>query len=332
MAKISVLNAAVDLVTRAAPRKPDAANLKSVAVALERHGAALGLDQPHRLIQFLAQLAHESAWFRYDREIWGPTPAQARYDTRIDLGNTAAVDGDGKLYMGRTGIQITGKANYRAFTAWCRRLDPKAPDFVAKPDLVNTDPWEGLGPLWYWDAGNPTGKTLNRYADQGDVENITRKINGGLNGYADRLACLERLSLVRLGYKPTDIRGFQKANGLVVDGLSGPKTRAALHQALVKLTAAPARALGVMAAPVAVETPVVIAPAAIDKPVTQTGGFWERIGTISAALGGLPAVLLGDWRVAVVALVAIAVFGVIGLIFHARIISAVRAIKAEVAA
>lgn len=320
------MNSVLDLVKLAAPRTPDAANLKSVAVALGRHGAALGLDQPHRLVQFLTQLAHESAWFRYDREIWGPTPAQKRYDTRTDLGNTAAVDGDGKLYMGRTGIQITGKANYREFTAWCRKLDPAAPDFVKHPELVNTDPWEGLGPLWYWDT-----RRLNRYADQGDVENITRKINGGLNGYADRLSCLERLSLVRLGYKPADIKGFQKASGLVVDGLSGPKTRAALHQALVRLTAAPARALAVAAAPVVEEKPVAVAPEAIDKPVTQTSGFWERLVTLVGLSGIGGASWLGDWKVILALSGVLIVVALLGLLLHARIVSAVRAIKAEVA-
>lgn len=319
----------LDLIRAAAPRVPNEANMRSVVVALDQHGARLGLDQPHRLVQDLAQLAHESAWFRYDREIWGPTAAQKRYDTRTDLGNTAAVDGDGKLYMGRTGIQITGKANYTAFRDWCRKLGLNPPDFVAQPDLVNTDPWEGLGPLWYWDAGNPTGKSLNRYADQGDVENITRKVNGGLNGYDDRLDCLTRLSLVRLGYKPTDVRSFQKDTGLLVDGSSGPKTRAALHQALVKLTAAPARAQAVQAAPVVEEKAVAVAPAAIDKPVTQTTGFWERLTTIVGLTGIGGASWLGDWKVILALAGTLILVVLLGLLLHARIVAAVKAIKAE---
>jgi putative chitinase len=317
----------LDLVKRAAPRAPNEANLRSVVVALDKHGAKLGLDQPHRLVQFLAQLAHESAWFRYDREVWGPTPAQKRYDTRTDLGNTAALDGDGKLYMGRTGIQITGKANYAAFRDWCRKLDPKVPDFVQHPDLVNTDPWEGLGPLWYWDT-----RRLNRFADQGDVENITLKINGGRNGYDDRLACLSRLSLARLGYKPADISAFQRDTGIVVDGLSGPKTRAAMHQALVKLTAAPARAMAVQAAPVVEEKPVPIAPAAIDKPVTQTSGFWERLTTIIGLTGIGGASWLGDWKVILAIAGTLIVVALLGLLLHARIVAAVKAIKEGVTA
>lgn len=62
----------------------------------------VGLDRLHRLVHCLAQLMHESGSFKWDQKIWGPTPAQARYDTRTDLGNTAAKDGDGYLYRGRT--------------------------------------------------------------------------------------------------------------------------------------------------------------------------------------------------------------------------------------
>ncbi|WP_244561520.1 hypothetical protein [Ensifer aridi] len=78
------------------------------------------MDRPHRLAQYLAPLMHESGDFRYDRELWDPTPAQQRYDTRTDLGNTPQKDGDGYLYCGRTGMQLTGKDNYRQFRDWCR--------------------------------------------------------------------------------------------------------------------------------------------------------------------------------------------------------------------
>lgn len=281
----------LDMIRRIAKGKVDAANAQSFLLAYSRYGSIMGLDQPHRLAQFLPQLLHESADFRYDREIWGPTPAQKRYDTRTDLGNTPAADGDGKLYMGRTGIQITGKANYVAFRDWCRaKINPQAPDFVAKPDLVNSDPWEGLGPFWYWDVGNPERKTLNRYADLGNAEMITRRINGGLNGYADRLDYLTRTSLVLLGYLPTSVKMFQGDYGLVADGLAGPATRAALHAALVKVArpvpppvAAPAPAVPTA---VVVKTPAagkstdlaevrLPPPAAASTPPKP--GFWARL-------------------------------------------------------
>ena len=210
-------------------------NMRSVIDGLAMAGIGAGLNRPHRLAIYLAQIGHESDWFRWDREIWGNTAAQARYDTRTDLGNTAAADGDGYLYRGRGPIQITGKFNYRRFTAWAQKLDARAPDFVASPDLVNTDPWEGLGPIWYWDRGNPTGESLNVYADEANHEMVTRRINGGLAGYADRLTRYTRAALVLLGFGPADIRAFQASvfTGNQIDGIDGPKTRAALHHALL---------------------------------------------------------------------------------------------------
>lgn len=210
-------------------------NMRSVIDGLASAGIGAGLNRPHRLAIYLAQIGHESEWFKYDREIWGPTAAQGRYDTRTDLGNTAAADGDGYTYRGRGPIQITGKFNYRRFTTWAQKLDARAPDFVASPDLVNTDPWEGLGPIWYWDSGNPTGESLNIYADEANHEMVTRRINGGLNGYADRLTRYTRAALVLLGFGPADIRAFQATvfSGGQIDGIDGPKTRTALHQALL---------------------------------------------------------------------------------------------------
>jgi putative chitinase len=95
--------------------------------------ATFGLDRPHRLVQLVSQIMHESGDFRYDREIWGPTPAQSRYDSRADLGNTPALDGDGdgKKYLGRTAMQLTGKANYQAFMDWCQAKGLNPPDFVS---------------------------------------------------------------------------------------------------------------------------------------------------------------------------------------------------------
>lgn len=148
-------------VRAAAKARVNEANLNSVLVALNRFGSSLGLDKAHRQAHLFCQLMHESGSFKWDQEIWGPTPAQARYDTRTDLGNTPDADGDGYLYRGRGAIQITGKANYGAFRDWCRTNGYSPPDFVAKPDLVNSDPWEGLAPLWYWSTRNLNSSALN---------------------------------------------------------------------------------------------------------------------------------------------------------------------------
>ena len=212
-------------------------NIASVVAGLSSYGAPAGLDRPERFAHYLAQLAHESGRFKYDAEIWSPTPAQRRYEDRADLGHSAAVPGEAFRFRGRGPIQLTGRHNYREFARWCRASFPDAPDFEAQPDAVNTDPWEGLAPIWYWDAGNPTGRSLNVYADDNNAEAVTRKINGGLNGYEDRLALYTRTALVLLGYELSAgvVRKFQADVGFTgrdVDDIPGMRTRAAMHGAL----------------------------------------------------------------------------------------------------
>jgi len=216
---------------------------RSNAMSVYRGLSDGDLQMPHRVAQYLAQVMHESAAFRYDREI----ASGAAYEGRADLGNTQP--GDGKRYKGRGPIQLTGRYNYRKFTAWANDRDIAAPNFETDPDAVNTDPWEGLAAYWYWQAGNPTGKSLNVYADEGNIEAITRKINGGLNGYEDRCQYYARCALALLGYaigqpgsgtEKTAIREFQRAAKLDADGIAGRNTRDALHKALKAMQAKPA--------------------------------------------------------------------------------------------
>ncbi|THF55913.1 glycoside hydrolase family 19 protein [Pseudothauera rhizosphaerae] len=138
-----------------------------------------GIDTPARIAAFLAQIGHESGRLRYVREIWGPTPAQARYEGRKDLGNTEP--GDGKKYLGRGLIQITGRANYQ------QASDALGEDFIAYPALLETPNWAAKSACWWWAA-----RGLNTLADAGDFTKITSRINGGQNGRADRVALHER--------------------------------------------------------------------------------------------------------------------------------------------
>jgi putative chitinase len=302
-------------------------NAQSVLVALDRYGSkpAIGLNLKHRIIHYLAQLYHESGAFRYDKEIWGNTPAQKKYDTRTDLGNTPEVDGDGKLYMGRSGMQLTGKANYMAFTKWAREvIDPAAPDFVKQPDLINTDPWEGLVPIWYWTIGNPTRKSLNKYADINDIEMITRRINGGLNGFSDRLSYYTRVGLVLLGFEPTGIEAFQtaaKQRGYYkgeVDGDDGPQTRAAIHQWAAlgdKEVIESNPNITIAKSPVTATKEVAVAPPEAEKPgkdigtvvtAVVAGGGAQYVEPVLGTFGGLT-----PWIQAfliIVALAAVAYF------------------------
>jgi putative chitinase len=136
------------------------------------------ISSPARQAAFLAQIGHESGRLVYVRELWGPTAAQAGYEGRADLGNTEA--GDGKRFMGRGLIQITGRTNYQKVS------DALGIDFVSSPELLQEPSNAALSAAWFWNAHG-----LNALADAGDFETITRRINGGLNGYADRQALLE---------------------------------------------------------------------------------------------------------------------------------------------
>jgi putative chitinase len=277
--------------------KAQVANANSVVIALDKDGPAVGLDRPHRLAHFLAQVLHESGTFTYDHELWGPTPAQKRYEGRTDLGNVQK--GDGSRYRGRGPIQITGRVNYRTFTAWAKKIDPKAPNFEKTPEAVVTDPWEGLGPIWYWDAGNPDHASLNRYADDNNIEMVTRRINGGLNGYADRLNWYVRTALVMLGYGPAEIKRFQQDHpeAGAADGVAGEKTRMALHKALSG--ANPYREVETVEkevrVPVPVDQPVV--PTTVDQEVKQKTNWLTYIfGAGGIGSGAIAFLKDADWQ------------------------------------
>lgn len=144
-----------------------------------------GIDTRKRLAAFLAQIGHESGSFRYVREIWGPTDAQRRYEGRKDLGNTQP--GDGERFKGRGFIQITGRFNYAKTRDRLAALFPDVPDFEQEPERLEEVQWACLSACDYWHS-----RGLNELADADEFERITKKINGGLNGQADRLARWER--------------------------------------------------------------------------------------------------------------------------------------------
>lgn len=137
------------------------------------------IDTPKRIAAFLAQVGHESGGFRHTREIWGPTAAQQRYEGRADLGNTQP--GDGSKYRGRGLIQITGRFNYQKASA------ALGVDLVNEPELLEAPSLAARSAAWWWAANG-----CNELADAGDFERLTRRINGGLNGYPDRLARWEK--------------------------------------------------------------------------------------------------------------------------------------------
>lgn len=152
------------------------------------------INTAERIEQFIAQVAHECDGFCTTREY----ATGAAYESRSDLGNV--VRGDGTRFRGRGLMQLTGRANYRAFTAWMRKLDPACPDFEVSPELVEQFPWAAWVAVYFW-----TVNGLNALADRGDLVGITRKINGGKNGLDDRIrreALAEKLLVAKLAVAP----------------------------------------------------------------------------------------------------------------------------------
>lgn len=131
-----------------------------------------GITSGIRMAAFLAQIAHESGELKYTREL----ATGAAYEGRADLGNTEV--GDGVRFKGRGLIQLTGRLNYQNIS------DFFGIDFVDDPGLLETPEWACRSAGWFW-----ASRKLNVLADHNDEEHfqlITKRINGGLNGYADR--------------------------------------------------------------------------------------------------------------------------------------------------
>lgn len=168
---------------------PNLSNAKRAAYLpfLQRALAEFAVNVPLREAAFLAQVAHESGEFRWMEEIWGPTAAQKKYeppsDTATKLGNTQR--GDGKRFKGRGPIQITGRANYGKYGGLLRVDLVNNPEKAATPEVG----FRVAGLFWQRNG-------LNELADREMFETITKKINGGLNGYEDRLKYYTRAKQV----------------------------------------------------------------------------------------------------------------------------------------
>jgi putative chitinase len=201
--------------------------------------ARFGIDSDLRRAHFLAQICHESDGFCTTMEY----ASGEAYEGRADLGNSEP--GDGARYKGRGLIQLTGRANYQRYGELLQL------DLVGHPELV-ADPATSLViACKYW-----TLNGLNPLADQDDIETITRRINGGLNGLADRRACLARAKealagqakpaetasqlILRLGDRGEQVATLQSLLGasgftILADGNFGPATDAAVRQFQARL-------------------------------------------------------------------------------------------------
>lgn len=166
--------------------------------------AKFGINTPLRLAHFLAQCGHESGGFRLTKEnlnysakgLMGifkkyfPTEALAKQYERQPakiankvyggrMGNGPESSGEGAKYCGRGYIQLTGKDNYIAFGKSI------GIDMTVNPDLVSSQ-YALLSAAWFFSKNG-----LHRMADEGAtdavVTKITKRVNGGTIGLADRI-------------------------------------------------------------------------------------------------------------------------------------------------
>lgn len=166
-----------DLLKRVMPTA--GARADTFSVWLGEYMADFAIVGDLRTAAFLATIAEESGELRYTKEIWGPTPAQERYEGRLDIGNTEP--GDGKRFMGRGLIQITGRANYQA------AQDALGVDYVEDPTQMQSPAEASRTACWWWQTHG-----CNALADIPDFKAVTRRVNGGLTHLDRRTAYYER--------------------------------------------------------------------------------------------------------------------------------------------
>lgn len=151
-------------------------NSKNVAVVVaenfNKYADQYEVNTPLRIAAFLSQVIHESGSFKYLTEL----DTGKAYEHRKDLGNVN--DGDGVKFKGRGYIQITGRNNYNAVSQSFFGNDL----LIKEPELLATPEYGMRSAFWFWDT-----RKLNDLADKQFIETITKRINGGLNGFSDRV-------------------------------------------------------------------------------------------------------------------------------------------------
>lgn len=163
------------------------------------------MTNPLRLAHFLAQAAHESGNFKFLKEnlnysadsllkvfpkYFKDKATADKYARKPEMianrvyasrmGNGDEASGDGFKFRGRGYIQLTGKDNYKAFSNFIGE------DCVANPDLVS-DKYPLVSASWFFDKNN-LWTICDKGAGDDVVTSVTKRVNGGVNGNADRIA------------------------------------------------------------------------------------------------------------------------------------------------
>lgn len=179
-------------------------NIRGFVYTFNKYADYFGIDTQLEVCHFIAQVAHESDQFNAYSEY----ASGSAYEGRRDLGNI--YKGDGVKFKGRGPIQTTGRSNYEKAGEAILKLpflnDEEKRLFenkgiLKRPELLEDPVWGTLAALIYWTEKDlnmlckPDDAivTIKRYAkgrwynyNCSPIEAITRKVNGGVNGFADR--------------------------------------------------------------------------------------------------------------------------------------------------
>jgi len=137
---------------------------------------AEGIKDPNARAQIIAQAAHESGKFRFTTEI-GKPEYFLKYNNREDLGNTQP--GDGPRFKGRGFLQTTGRANYQQFK------DAFNVDVISNPEILAEAKYAAKSALLWFKKNAGKVQRLSK-GDWTDTKGITKAVNGGYNGLAER--------------------------------------------------------------------------------------------------------------------------------------------------
>lgn len=176
---------------------------QAVIDAIPDTAARFGITTPLRLAHFLAQCGHESGGFKATQEnlnysakglcgifrkYFPSVTVAMQYERKPEkianrvyasrMGNGNEASGEGWKYRGRGYIQLTGKENYKAFDATVPE------DIISNPDLVATK--YALASAAFFFKKNGLWAICDRGADMGTVTAVTKRVNGGTIGLADR--------------------------------------------------------------------------------------------------------------------------------------------------
>jgi putative chitinase len=169
--------------------------------AMERCLPDYDINTPQRVAAFMAQCGHESGNFKFLKEnlkyrAASLTKVWPKYFPNMDIanqyagneekianrayanrmGNGPEESGDGWRFCGRGLIQLTGRNNYQNFA------DSIETDINDIPHYLATFEGAVQSACWFWETNN-----LNKWADAGDMLNLTKRINGGTLGLDDRI-------------------------------------------------------------------------------------------------------------------------------------------------